>query len=76
MDNHKKKMIAPVVIAVLFILYMILYITTLFITAGESPLIKLLFAIPALLLAYEMVNTLKERITEIRSGEEDDLNNY
>ncbi|MBQ1312304.1 MAG: hypothetical protein IIY55_10700 [Blautia sp.] len=76
MDKHRKKMIAPVIIAILFILYMILYITTLFITAGESSLVKLLFAVPALLLAYGMVFTLKSRIHEIRSGEEDDLDNY
>ena len=36
----------------------------------------MLFAIPLIALATGMIYTLKSRINEIRSGEEDDLSDY
>ena len=38
--------------------------------------VMLLFVIPLIALAIGMLYTLKSRIKEIRSGEEDDLDNY
>ena len=75
MDSHKKKMIAPIIIAVICILYyLIFFLVCLFI---PMPLIlKLLFGlIPAALIGV-CIFVLVERIKEIRSGEEDDLGKY
>ena len=72
-SEHKKKMIAPIVITVLFLLYLAVYIVAL-ITASNWSLVP--FAVPLIALGIGMVYTLRTRIEEIRSGEEDDLNNY
>lgn len=76
MNNHKKKMIAPIIITILFVLYYI-GITALFLLTDEfSTLVKLLLIIIPLALAGVMIGVLISRIKEIRSGEEDDLSKY
>ncbi len=75
MDDHKKKMIAPIVITVVFLLYLVFYGRFL-LTAAEFSPVMLLAAIPLAALGIGMIQVLKERINEIRSGEEDDLSNY
>jgi hypothetical protein len=74
-DNHKKKMIAPVIITVIFLLYLIVYLIAVAMTTRLS-LGMLLLSIPLVALGIGMVYTLKARIDEIRSGEEDDLSDY
>ena len=74
-DNHKKKMIAPVIITVIFLLYLIVYLVAVAMTTRLSPGM-LLLSIPLVALGIGMVYTLKARIDEIRSGEEDDLSDY
>jgi hypothetical protein len=75
MQKHSKKMVAPVVIAVLVIFYYALIIRML----GYLPLsmtVKVaLLAIPVALIGG-IAYVLWERIKEIRSGEEDDLSKY
>ena len=73
--EHRKKMLAPVVITVVFILYLIGYGIALAVATEWSP-VMLLIAVPLVALGIGMVYTLKSRIKEIRSGEEDDLGNY
>ena len=73
--EHRKKMLAPVVITAIFILYLIGYGIALAVATEWSP-VMLLIAIPLVALGIGMVYTLKSRIKEIRSGEEDDLDNY
>ena len=73
--QHKKKMIAPILITVLFIVYLIAYGIGIGTAVEWSPLMILL-AIPLAALGIDMVYILKARINEIRSGEEDDLGNY
>ena len=73
--DHKKKMIAPVVITVVFLIYLVVYGRFLLAAAEFSP-VMFLSAIPLAALGIGMIRVLKERINEIRSGEEDDLNNY
>ena len=73
MNDKNKKMIAPVIIAVLFLAYLILYITVLM-KVSDWKLIIL--AVPFIVLGGGMIYTLYSRIKEIRSGEEDDLDNY
>ncbi|MBR0377709.1 MAG: hypothetical protein IJI04_04750 [Lachnospiraceae bacterium] len=75
MSHHGKKMIAPVVITILFLLYLLVYIVMLVREASTEPLV-ILMGIPLVLLGIGSVVTLFNRIKEIRSGEEDDLDNY
>ena len=73
--EHRKKMAAPIVITVLFVLYLIAYVVLVILAAGWSPAM-LLLTIPLIALGIGMVVVLKERIKEIKSGEEDDLEKY
>lgn len=75
MSHHGKKMIAPVVITILFLLYLLVYIVMLVREVSTEPLV-ILMGIPLVLLGIGSVVTLFGRIKEIRSGEEDDLDNY
>ena len=75
MNNHRKKMVAPIIITVLFIAYLIGY-GLLVASAVEFHPLTLLLAIPLAALGIGMVYVLYARIKEIRSGEEDDLGNY
>ena len=75
MNMHTKKMIAPIIIVSLLVLYYIgFFILCMFIPV--APLPKLLLGLVPLLLAGMGIYVLVERIKEIRSGEEDDLSNY
>ena len=74
-DNHKKKMIAPVIVTVVFLLYLAIYLLAIMFASEFNP-VFLLFAVPLVALGVAMVYTLKSRIQEIRRGEEDDLSNY
>ena len=73
--EHRKKMAAPIVITVLFVLYLMAYVVMVILAAGWSPAMLLLM-IPLVALGIGMVVVLKERIREIKSGEEDDLEKY
>ena len=75
MSPHGKKMIAPVVITIVFILYLLVYLVMLVREAVAEPLV-ILMGIPLILLGIGSVYTLFSRIKEIRSGEDDDLDNY
>ena len=75
MTSNGKKMIAPIIITILFLLYLIVYGILLLKAAMEEPMVILL-GIPLVLLGIGMVYTLFARIREIRSGEDDDLSNY
>ena len=75
MSSHGKKMIAPIIITILFLLYLAVY-GMLLIKASMAEPQAILLGIPLVLLGIGMVYTLFTRIREIRSGEEDDLINY
>jgi fatty acid desaturase len=75
MTEHGRKMIAPILITIIFLLYLFAYVALIVIAAADTPLV-ILFGIPVLLLGIGMVYVLYTRIREIRSGEEDDLDNY
>lgn len=76
MEKHWKKIIAPVIIAIILGVYY-LGISAIFLFIPEIPVIVkiLMVGIPAIL-AGVLIYVLIERIKEIRSGEEDDLSNY
>ena len=73
--NHKRKMIAPIIITVLVIAYLIVYFGFLIYIVGNTVLKLLLGIIPALLGAV-MIYVCVQRIREIKGGEEDDLSQY
>ena len=73
--NHKKKMIAPIIVSILFVLYCAAIIWA--IVTDMIPLWgKILAIIIGMGLAGASVYTVYERIKEIRSGVEDDLSKY
>lgn len=74
MKDHKKKMMAPIVITILVVLYYLLYF---------GLIISLIHGIGAILLGViplvfgaVMIYVCIQRIKEIRGGEEDDLSQY
>ncbi len=71
---HRKKMIAPIVVTVIMVIYYIVYFGLL-ITELEGVAKYALGVIP-LLFAGVMIKVCLERINEIKKGEEDDLSKY
>ena len=74
--EHGKKMIAPIVITVLFVGYLAVYIYMLFFAAAMTKPLLFLLAVPLAALGVGMIWVLITRIREIDKGEEDDLSNY
>lgn len=73
--QHWKKIIAPVMITGILICYFAGFFALC--TVMAIPLAgKLFFGLVPLLLTGVCIFVLAERIKEIRSGEEDDLDNY
>ena len=76
MKEHGPKYVAPVVIAIVLLLYYLGFAAVCFLIP-ELPLpVRLLLAIVPLLLAGVVVYVLLQRVDEIQSGEEDDLDQY
>lgn len=72
----KKKMIAPIVVAVLLVLYFVGY-AVLLLAIPDLPLAaKLLLVLIPLIMAGYALWAARERIEEIKGGEEDDLSQY
>lgn len=71
---HGKKMIAPIVVTVLMVLYYIVYFGLL-ISVVEG-IWKYVLGILPLAFAAVTVKVCIERIQEIKKGEEDDLSQY
>lgn len=75
MTKQEKKMIAPVIITILFVLYFFGYAAM--VVWLRPPWYVLVLGILILVcLAGVLIAMLIERIKEIRSGEEDDLSKY
>lgn len=75
MKKHRLKMIAPVMITILSILYFVVYFGVI-IACIESILFKVMLGIVPLVLSITMVGLCIQRMHEIKSGEEDDLDLY
>ena len=73
--EHRNKMIAPIIITAIIILYYVIYFGVC-VLIPVPLIVKLLFGIIPLLLSGVCIYVLIERIKEIRSGEEDDLSKY
>lgn len=74
MDSHKKKMIAPIVVSVLIILYYIIYFG--FLISLLDGVFKYALGIIPIVFSIVMVKVCIERIKEIKGGEEDDISKY
>ena len=73
--KHRKKMIAPIIITGIVIIYYAFFFGLL-ITSLENTWLKWLLGIIPILLAATMIFVCVERIKEIKGGEEDDLSQY
>lgn len=74
--KHWKKMIAPIVVAFIVILYYIIMAILFIVMPGIPAAAKILMAVVAFILAAVMLGVLISRIKEIQGGEEDDLSQY
>ena len=74
MNSHKKKMIAPIVVSILMILYYIVYFG--FLMSLLDGIFKYAFGIIPIVFSVVMIKVCIERINEIKGGEEDDLSKY
>lgn len=72
--KKSKKMIAPILISVIIMLYYVLYFGILI--ALLDGIWKYVLGIVPLLFAGVMIKVCAERIKEIKEGEEDDLSKY
>ena len=74
--EQRKKMIAPIIITLIFVGYLAVYIYLLFFAAAVTTPLLVVLAVPLAGLGVGMIWTLITRIREIDKGEEDDLSNY
>lgn len=74
MKSHKKKMIAPIIITVIMILYYIAYFG--FLISLLEGIWKYVLGVIPLMFSAIMIYVCIERINEIKKGEEDDLSKY
>ena len=74
MNPHRKKMIAPIVVSVIMILYYVVYFG--FLITLLSGIWKYVLGIIPFAFSVLMLKVCIERINEIRKGEEDDISKY
>ena len=74
MDSKRKKLLAPIIVTIIMVLYYIAYFGLL-IWALDGVWKYVLGIIPIVLSAV-MIAVCVERIKEIKEGEEDDLSKY
>ncbi|WP_416326597.1 hypothetical protein [[Eubacterium] hominis] len=70
-----KKMVAPILIGILVTGYFLLWIA-LILWSDRNGFLMIMLGIPMTALLFLWIHVVKERIDEIRSGEEDDLSQY
>ena len=74
MNDHRKKMVAPIVVTVIVLLYYVLYFALL--CSLLRGILRYALGIIPLILGVVLINVCIERIKEIKEGEEDDLSHY
>ena len=74
MKSHKRKMFAPIVVAILMILYFVIYFG--FLISLLNGIWKIALGVIPLALSAVMIKVCIERIREIKKGEEDDISQY
>ncbi len=71
MKKHTKKIIAPVIITVLLVLFLLGYAIL-----ATISIVGIIFAVISVIGIAMAIYTLVERIHEIKKGEEDDISKY
>ena len=74
MKEHKKKLIAPILVTIIMVIYYVVFFG--FLIALIDGVWKWLLGIIPLALSAVMLKVCIERIKEIKKGEEDDLSKY
>ena len=74
MQSHKRKMLAPVLVTVLMVLYYCLYFG--FLVSLVEGIWKIALGVLPVAFSLVMIKVCVERIREIKKGEEDDLSQY
>ena len=74
MNPHRKKMIAPIVVSVIMILYYVVYFG--FLITLLPGIWKYFLGIIPFVFSVLILKVCIERINEIRKGEEDDISKY
>ena len=74
MDGKQKKMIAPIIVTIIMVLYYVVYFG--FLMTLLEGIWKYLFGIIPFVFSIMMIYVCIERIKEIKEGEEDDLSKY
>ncbi len=74
MHPHKKKMIAPIIIAVIITLYYLIFFG--FFLAALDGIWRYIVGIVPLIPVAVIIYVCVERLREIKKGEEDDLSQY
>ena len=74
MNNHRKKVTAPIIITIIVVLYYLVYFG--FLITLLDGIWKYVLGIIPFVLSVVMVKVCIERINEIKKGEEDDLSKY
>ena len=74
LNSHKKKMIAPIIITVIMVLYYIAYFG--FLISLISGIWQYVLGIVPLVFSGLSIYVCIERINEIKGGEEDDISKY
>ena len=74
MNSHRKKMMVPIVVSAIMILYYVVYFG--FLISLLEGVWKYALGIIPLLFSVVMVKVCIERINEIKKGEEDDISKY
>lgn len=74
MKERKRKMIAPIIVTVIMVLYFIAYFA--FIIDAIDGIAKYALGIIPLILSALIIKVCVERINEIKEGSEDDISKY
>ena len=75
MNSHRKKMIAPIVVSAVMILYYVVYFGFI-ISLINGIIFKLILGIIPFAFSLLTVKVCIDRIKEIKKGEEDDISKY
>ena len=74
MNNHRRKMIAPIVVTVIMIAYYVLYFGVLM--SLLTGVWRVVLGVCPLIFSAITLGVCIERINEIKKGEEDDISKY
>ena len=72
--SHRRKMVAPIIVTILMILYYVIYFG--FLISLLNGILKYLLGIFPFAFSVLTIMVCIERIKEIKKGEEDDLSKY